>query len=167
MARKPITDRDHKILKLWNDGRTGTEIAEALGTTRSAILGRLHRLKGHGIDTAKRKPAGKSPQVAKKEPEKIAKPERRKHKTIKTYFPPRKLVIPDKYLTIPELTARSCRFIVNDGDHGVYLFCGQDKERGSYCGYHAKMCYIPTETKKTKRSKEFQFYKYGKSDAAY
>lgn len=167
MAKKDLTDKDYKVIRMWNEGLTATEIAETFATTRSAILGRLHRLKARGIEIKSRKSAGETPQVTDGKVIKEQKVQKKKYRTIKIDYPPKKSFSKGEYLTITDLTSRSCRFIVNDGDHGVYLFCGKDREIGAYCSYHAKMCYIPTEKKKTDRSKEFTFYKYGKRDAAH
>ena len=38
-------DSELKLKKLWKEGLTGSEIAKFFGTTRSAILGKVHRLK--------------------------------------------------------------------------------------------------------------------------
>ena len=38
--------RDAKLLRLRTEGRTAAQIAVALGTTRSAVIGRMHRLLG-------------------------------------------------------------------------------------------------------------------------
>lgn len=45
-----------QLFKLWNAGRTGTEIAKVLGNgrTRNAVIGKVHRMQGKGIDLAKR-----------------------------------------------------------------------------------------------------------------
>lgn len=37
-------DRIAEMLNLRGSGYTGSEIAEAIGTTRSAVLGKLHRM---------------------------------------------------------------------------------------------------------------------------
>lgn len=37
-----------KLTTLWNDGKTGSEIAEILGISRNAVIGKAHRLKLSG-----------------------------------------------------------------------------------------------------------------------
>jgi hypothetical protein len=162
MSKKQLTDRDIKILEMWNDQQTGGQIADYFGTTRSAILGRLHRLKAYGIDTAKRKPAGVTPQVVTKIEPKVEKAKPSFLRTVTVHYPPKKPVTSGDYLTIKDLISTSCRFIVNDGENGVYLYCGKDKEQGSYCQYHAKMCYTQGVIKNKSKSKEFLIYKNGR-----
>ena len=38
-------EREEKLKELWKKGLTGSEIAKTFNTTRSAILGKVHRLK--------------------------------------------------------------------------------------------------------------------------
>lgn len=40
--KDPATDA--RLRKLWTAGLTGTEITHALGSTRNAVLGKVHRL---------------------------------------------------------------------------------------------------------------------------
>ena len=47
-------ESEQKLKKLWKDGLTGSEIAKFFGTTRSAILGKVHRLKLETRATSKR-----------------------------------------------------------------------------------------------------------------
>lgn len=162
MSKKQLTDRDIKILEMWNSDHTGGQIAEYFGTTRSAILGRLHRLKAYGVDIAKRKPAGEPPQVTTKA--KVF-PEKKRSiglRTITVSWPPKKPIVHGNYLTIMDLTSTSCRFIVNSGENSVYLYCGQEKKTGSYCDHHAKMCYTQSLQKTKSKSKEFLIYKNGR-----
>ena len=43
-----------KLKDLWKKGLTGSEIAKTFGTTRSAILGKVHRLKLESRTTTKK-----------------------------------------------------------------------------------------------------------------
>ena len=42
-------DRDQKLRRLEGEGLSAAKIAEKLGTTRGAVLGRLHRLSGAAL----------------------------------------------------------------------------------------------------------------------
>jgi hypothetical protein len=161
MPRKQVTERDEKILKMWNENMTGTEIGAVLGTTRNAILGRLHRLKAYGIDTSKSRPARVTPQRPKTPRVKVAKKETPKPKTEKIYYPPRIEEQPISGVTLLQLKPKSCRFIISHEDANVRIFCGKNKERGAYCGNHARLCYLPPKEKKTEKSNESTNYKYG------
>ncbi len=143
------TDRDLTILKMWSEGKTGSEIAEFLGTTRSSILGRLYRLREKGVDTGKKLSAAPKPQSVQTPAHK-----KKRRLVIKripahpTSAAPKKTQQAFIGITITQLTNRSCRYILNDGESEDYLYCGQVRSRGAYCNHHAKMCYI-SHTKKS------------------
>jgi hypothetical protein len=41
--------KDFQIIAgMWSSGKTGTEIAAALGTTRNAVLGKIYRMRRNG-----------------------------------------------------------------------------------------------------------------------
>ena len=44
---------------------------------------------------------------------------------------------------IDELKHGSCRYIISTDYAMSVRYCGQTKERGSYCGKHAELCYLP------------------------
>ena len=148
--RRELTERDKLILSLWKKGLTGTQIGLKLGTTRSAILGLINRLRaaGYYVDyrAKKRRPKKYAPSKPRKAPEKkldqfellMAAP---------VVVPPSE---PSRPLTIMELTRRSCRYILNDGKPSSFLYCGKTTERGSYCYEHHKICFTviqkPTKT---------------------
>lgn len=170
MSRKQtVTERDQKILKMWGEGLTGLQIGEVLGVTRNAILGRLHRLKAYGIDTAKLKPAKTvekkscpAPKTRAQLALRVAPTDQKKSKTIRVYYPPRPEPQPGDGVSLLGLKSSSCRYIISSESSHAVIFCGEDKERGSYCAHHAQICYVPTPAKKAKKSNEFTIYKYGR-----
>lgn len=36
-------EQDTQAAKLWNEGRTATEVGRAIGKSRNAVIGRVHR----------------------------------------------------------------------------------------------------------------------------
>lgn len=111
-----LSERDAIILQMWDDDYSGSQIAAELGVTRNVVMGALNRMRKKGIVGHKIKP--------KKAP-----------------------VFYD-FGEVPfgELKQyNQCRYIVNDGPASHYLFCGKPKEKGSYCAYHASICYIPSK----------------------
>ena len=40
-----VTKHEQELLKLWEEGLSGKLIAEKLGVTRNAVMGKLHRLR--------------------------------------------------------------------------------------------------------------------------
>ena len=127
---KTLTEeKRQKIAEFWNAGMTSSKIAELVGVTRNSVIGAVHRLRQKGfimIDAAQKtkyKPRTKKPL-----------PIRRNMKK------PIELGTP---VGILKLTHRSCRFIVEEGDVVSTKYCNNEIERGAYCSYHYKLCYIP------------------------
>jgi GcrA cell cycle regulator len=137
------TEARVKILKaLWADGLTGAQIGKKFGKSRSAILGKIHRL---GLMRKKRPPP--PPQPPK--PAAVA-PARRNTQAI-TLAPrivPRPRVVVStapplvgmRMVPLLELEANWCRW-PEDGDPQVkgigFLFCGADRQgTGPYCPHH-------------------------------
>lgn len=48
MTDEYIKTRNEKILALWNQGLSGSKVAQRLGITRSAVLGVIHRARANG-----------------------------------------------------------------------------------------------------------------------
>ena len=46
-------------------------------------------------------------------------------------------------LRLDELRYTSCRYIISAEAAVSIRYCGEDKKRGSYCVFHANLCYIP------------------------
>jgi hypothetical protein len=150
-----MTPKDEKLLiKMWKAGKTGLQIAEKIGTTRNAVMGKLKRLRDKGLIEYKTVPV-------KREDEKNFKirgnllflpiRNRRIIREIKSgkRDAPQVFVSPEaKNLRKPpvrfaDLTSRSCKFVINDGNPKDFLFCGDDRKDGSsYCERHHKMCYV-------------------------
>lgn len=124
------------VKKLWDEGASGDDIGKALGRTRCAILGLVHRrgwqrrLGGHRVTNVVReypsRPGPKPP------------PKPTVAKDIKLPIAAKAPIIPEPPALFKSLIAlgdRECRFAMNDG--GPYLFCGQPTaERVPYCPFH-------------------------------
>ncbi len=146
--RRELNHRDKLVLSLWKNGLTGSQIGEKLGTTRSAILGLINRLRAAGYVEYR----AKKPRPKKDAPPKPRKDRKKKLEQFEL------LIVapvvnaapePTKPLTIMELTHRSCRYILNDGKPSSFLYCGKTTEKGSYCREHYKICF--TVVQKTNR----------------
>jgi hypothetical protein len=168
-------DLDARMIELWEAGTPSSEIARELGITRNAVAGKLHRFKFSGrivqknID--KRLDAIKA-NVRQLEKERHTIVAAQTNQKVSVYKIEDKLVslfkvditqidIPlsptlqieatapaNKPVQFDKLTARSCRFIINDGPAENFLFCGQEKAGRSYCKAHASLCYYKL-TRKT------------------
>lgn len=152
MAKKQkLNERDRKIIELWESGLTGGDIARELETTRSAILGKLRRLRLDGHVSYKMK-AKVDLRTATKKEIRIAKSFNINRKQARFALPPTPLPKPRPIKHEPikfmDLTPFSCRYVVNDGHASTFLFCGKPKATGSYCSDHAKICYVPSKYKR-------------------
>lgn len=134
-----------RLLTLWNKGKTGSQIAEIMNTTRSAVMGKIHRAKQYGIRLK-----GEAVRVDVADPPVRKVKNRRLIRQAKiTGKPLPEVPIPvvqatsdqiKRSIGLMRLTPMSCRFILNDNPSQA-IFCGAPKEKGSYCGEHAALCY--------------------------
>ena len=144
--------KDFQIIAgMWSSGKTGAEIAAALGTTRNAVLGKIYRMRrnGHILPWKQYAP-----------PVLVAKPIREKKsqpvdsvvlkkrslidKKARLYIKPE----PDPKIkgkrnaTLLNLKFNSCRYIIGETNGAKTIYCGATKQRGSFCMEHAKLCYV-------------------------
>jgi len=152
--------RNQRIVEMWNQNKTSTEIAKELGMTRSAVMGVVSRY-------GERKSDNKSFVSVAKNKTKIIE--------VANVYNPRKsvrkritirLTKPEKYLDISDpfkdiayvkttgkklinLGPFDCRWIFDDNS-----YCAQPKTFRSYCSHHARMVYIPILKKEKPRQGE-------------
>jgi len=181
MAAK-VNEEQEKILKLWKEGLSGSEIAKEIGTTRNAIMGKLYRLRENKVITYKsmatRLKAVKQRELAQKRamedfkpkliiPPKIAikQPKEAEPKEpeiveevevllpkIVKYLEPKKEQ--RKPCTFMDLQPLSCRYVVSGTLTKEFMFCNQVKKVGSsYCEEHHARCNI-LEAPKRKKAQE-------------
>jgi GcrA cell cycle regulator len=142
---------------LWGQGKSAGTIAKALGgISRSAVLGKIFRLRLGGAPKSASKPKAKTQQftpqctqqrAAKQAPQKPqAKrhgPERRRGAELATSTPPARA---SKRKSLFELTNRCCRWPHGSPGTKNFFFCGApgaDVESGvPYCAAHMKRAYI-------------------------
>jgi GcrA cell cycle regulator len=125
------------LKKLWAEGRTATEIAAHLRISRSAVLGKMFRLRlGPG--------RGAKPSKAKTGTASLGR-RRRGRRYADVQIRP---VAPPKAAgkTLFELTNGTCRWPIGKPGTAGFHFCGEagaDLESGRpYCERHAKRAYI-------------------------
>ena len=151
MAKKQeLSERDHTIIRLWESGLTGGQIAKELETTRSAILGKLRRLRLDGHVSYKMN-AKVDLKTATPKAIKEVKSFNLHRKQLRHVQPPMPLPKPRPIKHEPikfmDLTPFSCRYVVNEGHASTFLFCGKPKTGRAYCDDHAKICYVPSKYK--------------------
>jgi GcrA cell cycle regulator len=150
----PWTDERIEALKTrWLAGESAATIARALGgTSRSAVIGKVHRLGLAGREAPTKPdvvPAGrplKAPAVARQ-------PHQNNGLAFRTkpaaQAMPQLAVVTEpttrEPIRVADLTLRTCSWIVRF-EHENSLYCGDTVARGSYCARHAARAYVATNT---------------------
>ena len=141
-------ERIELLRRLWLEEFSASRIAAELGgVSRSAVIGKIHRLglQGRGQPTmaVKRqcRPRASGGQKSWRPPSigntaLKAVPER----LGKSFIPE---VVPlAKKLTFAKLTERTCKWPIGDPGHQEFHFCGHDSlDAMPYCRYHARLAY--------------------------
>ena len=138
---------------MWTLGSSASEIAETLGRTKSAVIGKIHRLGLSGEDKA-----GYAQNKAALE----ARKEERRQKRLKRMseynkkrlprlpkgkkinrMPPESPPVPPLNISMLELDRTTCRFICDDVTSGVRTnYCGHKTyDESPYCAHHFRVCY--------------------------
>jgi GcrA cell cycle regulator len=147
-AAQHLSEIDKVMVKMWSEGFTGSEIGAKIGKTRNAVIGKINRLRKNGfIAYGDRLKAQKIKEnIAEKKKArlvqiKVADLEKLPFDTAEAAPKPRQPVMFDG------LRPDSCRYVINDGNAGNFIFCNKVKKVRSYCEEHAKICYIPARSK--------------------
>ena len=109
-------------------------IANRLGVTKNAVIGKVHRMK---LTITNRKPAPPAPaRVRVRWPA-------AKHRPLPVAAPVTPPIEPAPLgLRIEQLESGVCRY--PHGDYPPYLYCGQPTKPDSpYCAFHHRICRIP------------------------
>lgn len=133
-------DINQKILEMWEQGKSGGEIANELGVTRSSIMGRIHRMRNESnIKYRAKKISLKSDRIVRTRDK--AKP----YKKLRVFVPFEQVISkPKSGVSILDLQYWSCRYIIGDPKTPLdKIYCGQVSEHRSYCKDHAQLCYQP------------------------
>ena len=149
-----------KLKELWRKGLTGSEIAKSFGTTRSAILGKVHRLKLEArtvskktTATAKVKTENNSGEA--KQEKLTGRRNRFKALLLDQSFPPEQ---PTK---LEDLTDDHCRWPLGKKMEPATFFCGrkplESKNTGKkypYCELHLLYGYVSKSDKEEDKINE-------------
>lgn len=133
-------DRVARLKTLWHEGRSAEQIAAELqnGITRSAVLGKVHRM---GLSAGRPEKAV----VRKAPPERVPPPGAAATvgAEIRTAAPARPrpdVDLPSGGLSILTVRRGQCRWPYGDPDSGL-SFCGRPVARGAFCAGHAEVGY--------------------------
>jgi len=161
MARAWTNERIEVVLRLWREGQSASLIAQQVGgTTRNAVLGKLHRMK---IDThrdvpTRRKKGGFRRSRKRARPSKPPVPAAVSALAAALADAPIEPlpVMTDKPApagqrrTLLDLEAHHCRWPIGDVHDADFHFCGATKVAGlSYCLAHARRAYQPPQPRRS------------------
>lgn len=132
MTRKVSDDVNQRVMDLWNDDKTSTEIAAQLDLTRSKVSGIIHRMKAKGF-VVTRSPA---------EPT-VPKPRRRRRSPAKPAPAPKQLDLFEQPVGIGifELKKKSCRWPLKGAVGAAMRYCGETTQEPPYCMCHSALAY--------------------------
>jgi GcrA cell cycle regulator len=139
-------DRIEQLRSCVAAGMTCSEIAAAIGVTRNAVIGKIHRL---GLSSGR--PAGAPARAS------TNCPPRARHPRVPTQRRLLRLayahtvldeamlngpVVSIRPCSLVEITERQCRWPIGDPATANFVFCGNDAITGfTYCLGHARMAY--------------------------
>lgn len=153
--------RIETALKLWREGLSASLIATQLGgTSRSAVLGKLHRMKVdlHRDVPRRRKKAGVPRSRKRRQPSGLPLP------TVQSAFAAALAAAPLEPLppmtdkpapagqrrSLVELEPHHCRWPIGDVSDADFHFCGAQRVSGlSYCLPHARRAYQPPQPRRS------------------
>lgn len=139
-------DRVEQLKKLWADGLSGSQIADELGgVSRSAVIGKVHRLglggRVPGARRSPRKPRVNGPRV---KPGALSLRSGLAHLQVATRAPAPEPDVPsdpeipvEQRRTLLQLTSETCRWPVGDPRQPGFFFCGA-AAKGTYCEHHIR-----------------------------
>lgn len=139
------------LKKLWQKGKSTVEIGKALGISKNAVVGKVHRL-----ELAARPSPIKSAGAVKKTTAKTA--DKASGKSgVKSQS---KTKVKNDKVTLMDLKLTSCRWPIGDPKDADFHFCGKPAQTGKpYCPEHCKLAYISLreltlQNAKSKKEKE-------------
>lgn len=143
-------ERIEALTKLWREGLSASQVARQLGgVSRSAVIGKVHRLGIAGREAPSRpnalvgRPAGRPSRASAGGTRRPTAP-----RQPRPAIPPR--AAPFEAVataTIHTLAPHGCRWPIGEPDHADFGFCGQLKAGvGPYCAGHAPMAVRRRET---------------------
>jgi GcrA cell cycle regulator len=133
--------RADALRRLWADGVSATLIGRELGVTRSAVIGKAHRLDLGLHKTIKQAPRPYRPK----------KPRRPQLTIIKPGVTPMPDIDPQppimRKLPLLQLTENRCHWPIGDPRHASFYFCGADSYGEIYCPYHHRRAFTRHNTR--------------------
>lgn len=154
-------ERVELVKKRWTDGLSASDIAAELGEgiTRSAVLGKVHRLQ-LPIRNNPHQPRPRASHVRRRSATRIAYIQGQIGKPrLPAIVKPQPVAPEFKSIGIVDVADDQCKFSVsNDGAN--HLFCAAETELGKpYCPYHCGIVYIRTNRPLPEQEKAAREYR--------
>ena len=149
------TEEEINILRdRWAKNSSASTIANLIGKSRNAVLGKAHRLKleYHGPIKSNRTP--NFPKIPKPKPKRGRLSNTAEDMATKKKIPPRFYAEPKPLtgqppIALGELTSCTCRAIVGNDQYGIAVYCGDTTFSGKpFCEGHCAMYYAPPNAKR-------------------
>lgn len=163
-----IIDVDAIVIRMWHEeapaSRIAVEVENQTGvkTSRSAILGRIFRLRGRKMlppsDTIQQKKANKRKANKAKVAAKKAAPPRKPTIRLVYVRQPVETVAMENVLPIGmlDLNRTTCHEIIGPVDGANTLYCGATVLRHSFCAHHHSINYYKPRTGATTESRIYK-----------
>ncbi len=141
-ARGDWTDEAVETLKrLWGEPDfSAARIAQRLGVTRNAVLGKIHRL-GLSKPRASRPPVARLAAARPRRPARACASTRLPAPSPKPLKPTAPEIGPGLVARLEDLPRRACHWPLGDPLAPDFAFCGRSVETGPYCPAHAAIAY--------------------------
>lgn len=134
-------ERIEALTKMWREGLSASQVARQLGgVSRSAVIGKVHRLGIAGRDAPARPMGGRPATRVRATAGGVRRAQAPRAPREQTPSVPRAAFEVGPTATIHTLTAHACRWPIGEPDQAGFGFCG--RLRGghpSYCAGHAPM----------------------------
>ena len=162
-------ERIETLTRLWQEGLSASQVARQLGgVSRSAVIGKVHRLGIAGREAPSRphavvgRPSGGRPRATAGGTRRATVPRAPRQPVL-----PRVVFEAPATATIHTLTAHGCRWPIGEPDQDGFGFCGRLRTgAGSYCAGHAPMAVRRRETPMKTKEIDRMVVRFGESGHA-
>lgn len=130
-----------RLTELWREGLSASVVAQRLGVSRNAVIGKVHRL---GLSkTGEHKLARPKPSARPKAPRRTARGRPKAASRPPVPIPAPSIDLPGLVDRLEALGARACHFPIGDPKESGFAFCGRLRCHGPYCAAHAAVAFRP------------------------
>lgn len=156
-----LTDRDKKMLKLWDEGYSASQVGIQINMTRNAVMGRIGRLRVAGF-VGYKTAAPPIHRISNREnyKSKISEQMQFVKDEIRELIKTKKQAFRERVgISLMELSSQTCKYSISGDSPELYKFCGKQVWKKSYCETHHYLCYVPSDARKKTNKIEFRLKK--------